>query len=48
MVHLVAWMINFQECGRASRSGEQAFSTIYWCPSDAPMFKDTSDHTDEK
>ena len=26
----------FQECGRAGRSGEQAFSTVFWCPPDAP------------
>lgn len=32
----------FQESGRAGRSGEQSFSTIYWCPSDAPRYKDTS------
>ena len=22
----------FQECGPAGRSGEQAFSTVFWCP----------------
>ena len=33
----------FQECGRAGRSGEQAFSTIYWCPRDAPIYRDPSD-----
>lgn len=33
----------FQECGRAGRSGEQSFSTIYWCPSDVPQYKDTGD-----
>lgn len=32
-----------QECGRAGRSGDQAYSTIYWCPRDAPMYKDLSD-----
>ena len=32
-----------QECGRAGRSGEQSFSTIYWCASDAPKYKDISD-----
>ena len=26
----------FQECGRAGRSGEQAFSIVFWCPPDAP------------
>ena len=26
----------FQECGRAKRSGEQSYSTIYWSPADAP------------
>ena len=30
--------IYFQECGRPGGRGEQAFSTIYWCPRDAPMF----------
>ena len=34
----------FQECGRAGRSGEQAFSVIYWCPRDARRFEDTRDH----
>ena len=33
----------FQECGRAGRTGEQSFSTIYWCPRDTPKYKDTSD-----
>ncbi len=33
----------FQESGRAGRSGEQSCSTVYWCPSDAPKYKDTSD-----
>lgn len=33
----------FQECGRAGRSGEQSFSTIYWCPPDAPKYEDTRD-----
>ena len=33
----------FQECGRAGRSGEQSISTIFWCPSDAPNYKDTTD-----
>ena len=32
----------FQECGRAGRSGEQSYSTIYWSPSDAPNYRDTS------
>ena len=26
----------FQECGRGGITGKQAFSTIYWCPRDAP------------
>lgn len=34
----------FQECGRAGRSGEQAFSIIYWSPSDAPRCKETNTH----
>ena len=34
----------FQECGRAGRSGEQSYSTIFWCPSDAPQYRDTSDY----
>lgn len=29
----------FQECGRAGRSGEQAYSVIYWCPKDADVLK---------
>ena len=29
-----------QESGRAGRNGEQATSTIYWCPSDAPKYKE--------
>ena len=29
----------FQESGRAGRSGEQAKSTVYWKPSDAPIRK---------
>lgn len=33
----------FQECGRAGRSGDQSFSTIYWCPHDVPRYKDISD-----
>ena len=27
-----------QESGRAGRNGEQATSTIYWCPGDAPKY----------
>ena len=30
----------YQESGRAGRDGEQATSTIYWCPSDAPRYKE--------
>ena len=29
----------FQECGRAGRSGEQAISTVHWCPHNTPMHK---------
>ena len=32
----------FQESGRAGRSGQQATSTIYWAPLDAPRRKDMS------
>ena len=32
----------FQESGRAGRGGELCTSTIYWCPSDAPLRKDLS------
>lgn len=28
----------FQESGRMGRNGEQATSTIYWCPGDAPKY----------
>lgn len=34
----------FQECGRGGRTGKQAFSTIYWCPRDAPKYKDILEH----
>ena len=33
----------FQESGRAGRSGEQAKSTVYWKPSDAPVRKSKTD-----
>ena len=32
----------FQESGRASRSGQQATSTIFWSPADVPIRKDLS------
>ena len=34
----------FQEYGRTGRSGEHAYSIIYWFSPDAPRYKDTSDH----
>ena len=34
----------FQESGRGGRTGEQAYSTVYWCCKDAPKYKDLSDH----
>lgn len=33
----------FQESGRACRTGDQAKSTIYWKPLDAPLRKNQSD-----
>lgn len=36
----------FQESGRAGRSGEQAKSTIYWKPKDAPLKRDLSNPRD--
>ena len=30
----------FQESGRGGRSGEQAKSTVFWKPADAPLRKD--------
>lgn len=35
----------FQESGRGGRSGEQCVSTIYWKPSEAPMYKDVTDRS---
>ena len=32
----------FQESGRVGRSGEQGKSIVFWKPSDAPNYKDTS------
>lgn len=32
----------FQESGRVERSGEQGISIVFWKPSDAPNYKDTS------
>lgn len=32
----------FQESGRAGPSGDFATSTVYWCPIDAPLRKDSS------
>ena len=34
----------FQECGRGGRTGEPALSTIYWCPRDAPKYKDLTEY----
>ena len=34
----------FQESGRGGRTGDQAYSTIYWCCKDAPKYKDLADH----
>ena len=34
----------FQESGRGGRTGEQAYSTIYWSCKDAPKYKDLVDH----
>ena len=37
-----------QESGRAGRTGEQATSTIYWCASDAPKYKEAKNqHMEE-
>ena len=33
----------FQESGRAGREGQQAVSTIYWKPPEAPLRKDLTD-----
>ena len=32
----------FQESGRAGREGQQSVSTIFWKPSEAPLWKDLS------
>ena len=36
----------FQESGREGRSGEQAKSTVYWKPSDAPIRRNVADPRD--
>ena len=36
----------FQESGRASCNGEQASSTIYWTPTDAPLHHDSTNPHD--
>lgn len=38
----------FEESGCGGRTGEQAFSTIYWCPKDAPQYKNITDHRKQK
>jgi superfamily II DNA helicase RecQ len=38
--------IDFQESGRAGRSGEPSKSTIYWKPRNAPLRKDLSNPRD--
>ena len=35
-----SWDNYLQECGWAGMSREQAFSTIYWCSRDSPMYSD--------
>ena len=35
----------FQESGRGGRSGGQCTSTIYWKPSEAPMYKDITEQS---
>lgn len=37
-----------QESGRAGRTGEQATSTIYWCSSDAPKYKEAKNQRMEE
>ena len=44
MEHPVSLEHYFQESGRAGRTGEQAYSTVYWCCKDAPKYKDIADH----